>query len=109
MTQHTLFDEPAEVEAAREDAMSRAHDHAPPEWLDAARRALAEVAAEGRPFTADHVWLLLARRGVPMPHEPAALGPLFRRAAREGRIRKTGRLVRTRFARRHRDLVEWQS
>src|SRR5262245_42558874 len=101
------FDPPHVVEAARDAGIAAAADHADPTWQAAARAVLRQLAAAGRPFTADHVWLALDRQGVEMPHTPAALGPLFLEAAQGGLIRKTGRLVRTRFRRRHRDLVEW--
>lgn len=101
------FDPPQQVEAARADGMGRAIAHAPDDWTRAAWDAVVRLAGGGGAFTADHVWLDLERRGVPMPPTPAALGPVFSEAARGGVIRKTGRLVRTRFARRHRDLVEW--
>jgi hypothetical protein len=102
-----LFDAPEMVEAARQDGMDRAAAHAPDDWKGDAIRAINAVAIRGAAFTADHVWLELERRGVPPPPTPAALGPIFVEAAKDGLIRKTGRLVRTQFARRHRDLVEW--
>jgi len=103
------FDLPEQVEAARKAGIDAAEEHADPEWKTAARSALLQVAAEGGPFTADHVWLVLDRQNVSMPRTPAALGPIFLGAAKGGLIRKTGRFVRTRFARRHRDLVEWEA
>lgn len=103
------FDPPEKVEAARQGGISRSEQNACPEWKQRAVDALSQVAALGAPFTADEVWLLLERSGVAMPGTPAALGPIFLNAAKQRLIAKTGRLVRTKFARRHRDLVEWIS
>jgi hypothetical protein len=103
------FDAPEKVEVARQRGMDRSEQNACPEWKEQAVIALSRVATLGAPFTADHVWLVLEQDGVAMPHTPAALGPIFLRAAKQGLIAKTGRLVRTKFARRHRDLTEWIS
>lgn len=65
------------------------------------------MASSGKSFTADHVWAKLDALDVEMPYTPSALGPLFLESAKNGEISKTGRLRRSRFARRHRDLVEW--
>jgi hypothetical protein len=92
--------------AAREDAIRRADEHADTEWKDRAYAVLVAIAGRGVPFTADDVWDSLAAYSE-ATHEPAALGPVFRRAAKAQLIRKTGRLIPSRHPRRHRDLTEW--
>lgn len=105
----TLFDHPAEVRAARDDGITRAEVHANPEWKDAARAAVAWCAHMRPTFTADDVWARLEATTDCSTHNPAALGPVVLGLAREGLIVKTGRMVRTKYARRHRDLVEWRA
>lgn len=105
----SLFDSPAEVEAARADGIARADEHANPDWKQAARRAIAACAYRYPDFTADEVWAELAEAGVDCStHEPSALGPVFLAASRAGIIRKTGATRRTKLARRHRDLTVWR-
>lgn len=98
----------ARAEAAREAAIQQAHDHANEAWKQVAYAALVAVARRKAVFTADCVWLAL-HDAKPVTHEPSALGPLFRIAARKGLIQKTGRLVPTTQSQRHRDLTEWRS
>ena len=101
------FDAPEDAAAAREAGIAAADLHADPDWKEAAWSVLVGLAAQGTPFTSDHVWLQLDRDGVEFPHTRSALGPVTLRAVRERLIRKTGRMVPSRFARRHRDLTEW--
>lgn len=91
---------------ARSDGIRRADDHADIEWKHDAYDCIALCARRGRPFTADDVVELLEQCNS-ATHEPSALGPVFLRASRDRLIRKTGRMVPSRFARRHRDLTEW--
>ncbi len=55
-----------------------------------ARRAVLYCARTLEEFSADHVWSLLEEYGA-HTKEPRALGAVFRRLSREGRIIKTGR------------------
>lgn len=93
-----------EARAARDEAIERVDDNADAEWKEDAYSVVMRLAKVGKPFTADEVWEVLGLGGT---HEPAALGPVFLRAAKASAIVKTGRLVPTRFARRHRELTEW--
>lgn len=102
----SLFDPPEVVDEARDDGIGRADAHADPEWRVAAMQGIALLARTGEPFTADEVLAYLDSVAQDT-HNLAALGPLFQRAARSGLIVKTGRQVRTKLARRHRDLTEW--
>ena len=122
----TLFDQPAraldtvhlpgepaaasmgdyrEARAAREVGIATADRNAERPWKEQALAVVRELAATRRPFTADDVWERLGTTDG--THEPAALGPVMLRASRAKWVAKTGRLVPTRHARRHRDLVEW--
>ncbi len=93
--------------AAMEDAIGRANAHADSDWKEAAYQAVVEVAGRMRDFTADDVWPLLEQSGE-WTHEPAALGPVFIRAARAGVIEQTGEMRQSRYARRHRKLTVWR-
>lgn len=106
--QPSLFDA---VRAARDDGIRRADEHANPEWRDFAESALDWCAHNLATFTADDVWKRLAAMGAPpvATHNPSALGPVFMRAARRGRIVKTGRYPLTVNPTRHRNLTEWQA
>ena len=83
------FDFEAAAEA-KEHAMLRVEAHADPDWKGDAHLAILDVAAVGQspgdPFTTDDVWYLLIQRGTKMPHEKRALGPLMKRAWKEGFI-----------------------
>lgn len=92
------------AQAAREEAIQRVEENAPPSWNREADATIRAVAARGEPFTADDLW----EAGLEKPPTPAALGPVFLRAAKAGLIRKTGRLIPTRDPVRHRDLTEWE-
>ena len=82
-----------EGEARRDKAMGRVERHAPPEWNDAASRALWRVVQRCRDFTTDDVWAELVFEDA--PPEPRALGPVIRRAATGGFIAATGGYVKS--------------
>lgn len=75
--------------------------------MAAAYRAVLAVADRLADFTSDDIWPLLERSGE-STHEPAALGPVMLRAAKDGMIEQTGEMRQTRFARRHRKLTVWR-
>lgn len=90
---------PQEAQQRRDNRMDQAENGTSQEWIDAARRAVWDLATNRRDFTTDDVWHLLEQRGVPAPREPRALGPVVFKALRSGAIRDTGRIVRS--VRRH--------
>jgi hypothetical protein len=92
------------AEAVKAQAIAQADANADPDWKVEAERVVRRLAEQGQPFTADDVWGLL--QGV-STHEPAALGGVVQRLAREKVISRTGRQVPSRLERRHRDLTEW--
>lgn len=95
--------------AAREDGIRRAEEHADEEWKRRAFQAVDIASRLNVEFTADEVWELLeAAFPDAGTHEPAALGPVFQRAAREGLIVKAGTVRLSRLPRRHRDLTVWR-
>lgn len=98
------------VRRARDDGIRRADDHANDEWRACAENALSWCIASLPAFTADHVWARMRQMGAPpiATHNPSALGPVFMRAARDGRIEKTGRYPLTVNPTRHRNLTEWR-
>ena len=105
--QAQLFND--EVARAKADGIARAEIHADVRWKSDARAALRWCCERYPEFTADEVWQRLGEAGAATTHEPAALGPIFLWASRQGIIVKTGYVRPTRFARRHRDLTVWRS
>lgn len=110
LRQLPLFAEsrPSEAEAAREASIQQAHDHADAVWKSAAYAAIVEVARKFPEFTADHVWRHLGGTST-CTHNPSALGPLFRIAARNGVCRKSGRVEYSKLEQRHREVTVWES
>ena len=73
-------------------------------WRTKADRVIDELAATGRPFTAEAVRARLADDAI----TPAAFGSRFTAAARRGAIRKTGHYIRAQRASRNAGvLAEW--
>lgn len=93
---------------ATEEAIERVDAAAPAAWKDEALDAVRTLARGGGRFTTDDVWDALAYLGVAKPREPRALGPVMRRAEREGTVRWTGTFAESR--RRHRTPVRiWEA
>lgn len=88
------------------DAQARGAHNADPEWLDAARRIVTDLAATGQGFTIDDVRDRLARLDVTTP-DGRALGGVITTAARAGRIVNTGRTEKARHRRGCRNPI-WQ-
>ncbi len=98
-----------EAMAAKESGIALAERNAPVGFKADAYDAILTVARLRPTFTADDVWdWLEIHHEIDEDVNHAALGPVMRRAANAGEIKKTGRLVPTRQAQRHRDLVEWE-
>ncbi|MFG0329247.1 MAG: hypothetical protein ACF8PN_05045 [Phycisphaerales bacterium] len=86
------LDRPPTLETARQarDAGMALVDGATDEdWKAEAADAIERLAASGRPFMSDDVWPAIGRDADP-PANMRALGPIMMRAARAGRIVKTG-------------------
>ena len=97
------------VHEATEAGIQAAHDNANTAWKQTAYAAIVTVARRQPRITADDVWREL-EGSTPATHNPSALGPLFRIAARNGIIRKIpGEMVMTVLARRHREIQVWES
>lgn len=94
MTEPTLFDQQAEADAARDEAIATVEEHARDDWLGAAGKAIAQLAlfpsGSANEFNTDDVWELLASWDVAMPHEPRAMGAAITIAAKAGVIVPTG-------------------
>ena len=76
--------------AARDEGMERADRHANDEWKTTAEAAVVHIARMRPTFTADDVWQHLNSHTESETHEPSALGPIFNRLRRQGKIRPTG-------------------
>ena len=99
-----LFDA-AKGEAAKEEAIARVEVNASRAWLDAAWDALLWACRGLAEMTSDDVWDRLWDRNVPAPHEPRALGPVMRRAGREGLLRPTSTFRPSAMPQNHRRPV----
>lgn len=100
----------ATTKAATEAAIDQVDAHADEEWKGVALACVRTCALTHPSFTADEVWMQL--EGFPElgTHEPAALGPVFLRAAKLGWIVNSGqRRKRSLYAQRHRELTVWHS
>lgn len=75
--------------ALRDVAMHRVDEAADDDWKALADKAIAQIAATSKRFTADDVWGLLDEQGVDRPREARALGPRMMAAARDGLIVST--------------------
>lgn len=103
------------VHEATEAGIQQAHEHADETWKSTAYAAIVTVARRQAKLTADSIWRQL-EGSRPVTHEPSALGPLIRIAARKGIIKKSvGELVKSDLmnekgeARRHREIQVWDS
>lgn len=102
MTQLDLLD----ALAARDEAIDRAGQAAPVEWLDAALVVVDRLARTLSEFTTDDVWDALTTR----PPEPRALGAVMTRAKAAGLAVPTDRTRQSRRAECHaRPLRIWKA
>ena len=83
---HPEFDFTAAT-IARDEAIDRVEANAEPDWKEEAEQAVLDVARRGNLFTTDDIWKELALRFVSPPHEPRAMGAVFRRLAAAKLIR----------------------
>lgn len=74
-------------------AINKVESNADPAWLAKAYGLLRDLCASQLYLTSDDLWLALDGAGVPVPHEPRALGAVMRQAARDGLIESTGTYV----------------
>jgi len=115
MQGRTLMDilaehEAACAESARDEAIAQVEANADREWKTAALNAVRWLAANRVEFTSDDVWRLLPHQSAATTHEPRALGAVMRKAARDGLVRKTDRVVNsTRVECHARPVAVWQS
>jgi len=87
--------------AARDEAIERVDLNANTEWKKTAEAAVIHIARMRPTFTADDVWDHLRKHTSCETHEPSALGAIFNKLRREGRIRHTGEFIISRRATRH--------
>ena len=99
----------ADAQRAKAAAMAQVEENAPDAFLKLVDQAIDHTSRMQRAFTADDIWAWLAFHKVTTDGiTRSSIGPRLRRAADEGLIRKTGRLVPTRMSQRHRDITEWE-
>lgn len=113
MSQRTLLDELAEREAnvaAREEGIAKINAATSVAWKDTALRAVRTCATlYPQGFTAEDVWTLLEAWGAREGANPAALGPVLRRARSLGVIRPTGAFRERRLDPKHPALPVWRA
>lgn len=110
--QHPAYHEPdvAATAAATEASIDEAEQHADEQWKAIALAAVGWCAKHYELFTADEVWTRLTEFPDVGTHEPAALGPIFLKAAKADWIVKTNETrKRSQFKQRHRELTVWAS
>lgn len=110
LTPHEVHQRTDATRVATEAGIDAADEHADEEWKGVALACVRACALAYSSFCADEVWLEL--EGFPElgTHEPAALGPVFLRAAKLGWITNSGqRRKRSIYAQRHRELTLWNS
>jgi len=98
----------AKGEAAKEEAITRVEANASRRWLDAAYRALqrcSEAPWSDEGVSSDDVWMRLRALEMPEPHDPRAMGPVMRRAVREGLLRPTSTFRPSAMPQNHRRPV----
>jgi hypothetical protein len=104
-----LWGSPMAALRSREDAIDRVDHNASSEWMALALEALDHVRRMNPVFTSHTVWDRLDALKVPAPHEESAMGAVFRRAAKAGKIAKTGRYVASTRPQCHREIAQWTS
>ncbi|MEU9058980.1 hypothetical protein AB0D13_08925 [Streptomyces sp. NPDC048430] len=77
----------------RDAAIAQVDANADADWKRYALGFVAEVSADLDEFTTDDLW----DAGLIKPHEPRALGPVMRRAAKRGLIATTGDFRKSRY------------
>lgn len=104
-----LFDEIAANDAKR-FGMDLAETNASEIWKAEVKSAIAWLTRSKTEFTSDDVWQVLYERKVTEPENPAAMGSMFRWAAKEGLITFSGRYVQSKKKSTHaRDIKVWVS
>jgi hypothetical protein len=94
---------------ALDTALAVVDEGADEKWKKAADYAVMQLALRKPEVTADDVWDVLDGLNVGT-HENRAMGPVMRRAAKDGIIERTDRTVKTRRPTRNNgDVRVWQS
>jgi hypothetical protein len=75
-----------EAQRRKREAMDRVERNARKEWNKAAYHAVIEIARVQEKLNTDPVWALLAKWEIPPPRQGKAMGPVMRRAAKDGII-----------------------
>jgi hypothetical protein len=90
-------------------ALDAVDNSADERWKKAADYAVMQLALRKPEVTADDVWDVLDGLNVDT-HENRAMGPVMRRAAKDGIIERTERTTKTRRPTRHKgDVRVWKS
>lgn len=94
----------------KQQAVDEVENNANKVWLYTAQRIVETLAKTKVTFSSDDVWEELDRIRMNRPHEPSAMGAVFRNCARNKVCRKTGRYFPSKQSTNHqRDIAEWES
>lgn len=104
MTQESFWD----ARAARDDALERV-SRPTPEWRAIAYLFLESLASRRPRLTSEMLWAYLLSRGVPMPPEPRAMGPVMLKAVRDGMLRPLDYVPGRRVSAHGRPVREYES
>ena len=79
-------------------------------WWHKTKDVIHTLAKANTNFTSDEVWAELDRLGIPRPHQPTALGSVFRACCQAGWISKSGKYKPSTQPTNHqRDVAIWTS
>lgn len=93
----------------KHEAIDEVEKNANSVWLHTAQSVVEKLARTKSVFSSDDVWQELDRMQMPRPHEPSAMGAVFRNCARNKICRKTGRYFPSKQPTNHqRDIAEWE-
>ena len=97
-----------EAREARDEALERVSVRSP-EWRALAYHYLKALALHRERVTSETLWAYLEARGIPVPDEPRAMGPVMLKATKDGLLRPLGYVAGRRVAAHGRPVREYES
>lgn len=94
----------------KKQAIDEVEKNADEVWWHKTKEVIRDLAKKKLEITSDDVWEELDRLQIPRPHQPSAMGSVFRACSQSGCIEKTGKYVPSRQLTNHqRDVAVWRS
>lgn len=98
------------VVKTKKQALDEVQSNAENDWWYKTKEVIHKLAKENINFTSDEVWAELDRLNIPRPHQPSALGSVFRACCQAGWITKSGKYKPSTQPTNHqRDVAIWTS